>query len=928
MEAPYTIASLPTPLDTAHGRILAAPVHSLRSSKRRKLRHEVAVGIDGESVNVYNVQSQDLVTSYALPPQTYMCCPPCSVYRKKKGVAGAQRRTYTVVKDGPTDMKRRLVCLTESSERSKQLEDQLAAPSKKELKLQPGEVLNCEVIAASGETATLQVVISYRNGNVSCVSDDLTRTSWEFKLQSAEKDSEAIEVEYASITDLETARKGLLASREDVVATVDPMVTGTSDHASEHSLLCNIIRSGSQRSLRLYSVRAGGPDTVQIHSPPLQLLMEYTLPAQTKQSSERAIYELHSVTGKLYQLLDARLTVYDLTNTTPRVATSIGSKADPIVDFARVSSSSVLAASADRISVYETRYNSLQGSVALPSSHSMEVTTNKRKRLSDGFASELWHAVASFSELGIVVGLKGNELSALQLAESMKSVKRAKSAGTLLVDVLGNGAVSAPNINNVEKTEKRSREWDEWKAEVDSAVHDKRMPDLEKIVAGVLEMKVETGTKLQQNTKQLPAASLTALVLGNSDDTTPPPNAPSLDTTRVDRRKVLYILGACFSARSNEQDFHAGTLGLSTTVDSSRVYKWIACAGFLTQSYVQQGLRLRNGMSGTVSNVQPGDVMTALCSFDSFQAVHDMLALPVHWELAEVVQVLKLLVQSFETPAEGTALQKAHSAPHAGTNGDVAMVNGDADIEVESVLLATEKDHDRAVSTLSTGLELRSKTLRLLLRRIHAFPQKAVTKAMRAMMKHEELIFFMKILRMELLDGGWTSRYSDLGDADDAAVNLMDGAQEVSGPSDQAIGTISDLMNCAIDAVGTNGWLVGHSGDAYGTEELIDALKSEVSASLEGLFEADTVATFLHDLQRYKYSLAKKEQTSEKRRKRRRGEPEEELAMEAEILPVGCQAEMPVAIGGGLKDGKKTKHVYEKERRGRVGKYSIDRIGI
>lgn len=55
MEAPYTIASLPKPLDAETGSIYAAPVFSYRGLKKRK-RHEVVVGVDGESVNIYNVR--------------------------------------------------------------------------------------------------------------------------------------------------------------------------------------------------------------------------------------------------------------------------------------------------------------------------------------------------------------------------------------------------------------------------------------------------------------------------------------------------------------------------------------------------------------------------------------------------------------------------------------------------------------------------------------------------------------------------------------------------------------------------------------------------------------------------------------------------------------------------------------------------------
>lgn len=54
MEAPYTIVSLPKPLDAEHGSIYASPVFSYRGLKKRK-RHEVVVGVDGESLNIYNV---------------------------------------------------------------------------------------------------------------------------------------------------------------------------------------------------------------------------------------------------------------------------------------------------------------------------------------------------------------------------------------------------------------------------------------------------------------------------------------------------------------------------------------------------------------------------------------------------------------------------------------------------------------------------------------------------------------------------------------------------------------------------------------------------------------------------------------------------------------------------------------------------------
>lgn len=59
IEEPYAIASLPKPLDSQKGRIFCANVYSLSGSKKRK-RREVAVGVDGESVSIYNVCFESL----------------------------------------------------------------------------------------------------------------------------------------------------------------------------------------------------------------------------------------------------------------------------------------------------------------------------------------------------------------------------------------------------------------------------------------------------------------------------------------------------------------------------------------------------------------------------------------------------------------------------------------------------------------------------------------------------------------------------------------------------------------------------------------------------------------------------------------------------------------------------------------------------
>lgn len=51
---PSVLAQLPRPLQAATGKTLAGDVYNVADSKKRR-RHEVAVAVDGEGLNIYNV---------------------------------------------------------------------------------------------------------------------------------------------------------------------------------------------------------------------------------------------------------------------------------------------------------------------------------------------------------------------------------------------------------------------------------------------------------------------------------------------------------------------------------------------------------------------------------------------------------------------------------------------------------------------------------------------------------------------------------------------------------------------------------------------------------------------------------------------------------------------------------------------------------
>ncbi|RMZ16413.1 hypothetical protein D0860_01010 [Hortaea werneckii] len=878
MEAPFAIASLPKPLDAENGKVRAAPVFGIRESRKRK-RHEVAVGIDGESVNVYNIQSQSQIASYALPPQTYLCCPPCSIY-SKVGKGSSQRRTYLVTRNGPQDRKRRLICMTEEVHMPRHIGEQPLAPKKQEQNLPSKEVLSVEIVTAGSDPRSTveRLMVFYRDGSVDCMTTDLAQTLWQHKT-----DGEATDVvENATVADLQSAKKGLLASREDVTALVDVALPNNSN-SSDQLLLCQILRTDQGRALRVSSLRLGSRDIVQSQAAGMQLLMEVDLPDYERKLDQQAQYDLNVGSGKLYQLLGGRLSAFDLSGTMPRTSATFGRSKDPVVSFARMSASTVLAVFMSRIEVFETKYGSVQASLALDSSTRARHAGQKRK-LDDG-AELPWVAVSSFSELGVVAGLAGSELSVVQLSEQLRASKRVRASGALLVDVLGKGALASTHGNFDYNLDAKN---EEWRAKVNSTIEEGNMTALEALVTQSLG--VQPGEHEERT--RFPAAS-------------------------VDRRKAMFVLSKCF--RMTREDEQAGEVRLVTTINSATIYKMLAKAGYLSASSVRQALKLRNDSASSADKPQSGDVMAALCIFDNFQLAHALLDLPIHWELPQVVQVLRLMIRSFETPAQAKGSMNALLAPKSTANGDKSIQDGAMEeTEVESELIAAERELQSAVMAVSTGLEIRSETMRLVIRRLHAYPHRDISLCMRSMMRPEELLFFMKILRIELLEGGWPSRYIDLGDKQEDVAGL-DGTDDATGPSNQAIGTISDMMNCAVDAIGTSGWLIGQSSDVYGTAELIDALKSEVSAALEGLYEADTVATFLRSMAGHERSLEKTWHGVEKR-KRAKGEwVAEELEPEEALLPMGCKAEPAVVRSRATKDGKRSKRMFEEERRRRVG---------
>lgn len=925
MEAPYTIASLPKPLDVVNGQVQAAATYSIRRSKKRK-RHEVAVGIDGEGVSIYNVHSQNLVNSYAIPSQSYLCCPPCSVSYKRHKTVGVLRRTYLVLRDGPRDTKRRLLCLSENATGVLNLGS--SATQRQEHKLQEGEVLGVEALPFDGIQETpipLHIIVTYRDGRIWCIAGDLSTVLWEQNIaMNNGQNEESIELEYAAVTEVETARKGFLTGHDDVLAAIQS--PGETLHSPKQVIMCQIVREGVRRHLRLYLVSGLGHCQGTNQQPSMQLLLTQQLPQNSSgKRLGQASYEFHVPSGQLYELLGGTLTIYDFKNTVPRAIYTAGSEDEPVTSFARLNSASTLVVCSQNALLYELKYSSVQGSVNLPPTQKTASSGSEEISGGETGSSEHWKMVSFYVDLGLGVGLQNNDLKGIQLNEELRGIFHSKIGRTSLIDVVDRGIP-------VEKTksERKASKLDDWKAQVDVLVENGNNAELESLVAATL--KLRRSPNILEAGNRASSVDVDMELYGNGSN----PADDFSDTLNVDKRKISYILSKVFEILPEGETLMSNIPRLVAKTTSRSVYMWLAEAGFLVSASVQRALQAHCSGQATVV---PGDVMAALVNVgNNFELVHDLLALPVHWDVAEVMQVLRLLIQSFETPAEGSTLKPLPTSTYQ--NGDLAMTNGDAEAHVLDESAAAERELDIAISALSSGLEVRSAALRLVLRRLRAFPHSAVTKTMRDLLRHEDIIFLLKVLRIELVDGGWTQRYVDIGEDELAEDGIVPGATadgDASVPSDSALENISVLMNCAIDAIGISGWIVGENDDRFGAAELIHGLKVEISAGVEGLYNAHDLLTLLDEMEKHAYSVQKmqsakptKAKSAKRRQKRGRetesapAELEEEVALRDHMLPMNCRVEHSLEI----RKGGKSAHILAQEKRAKVGVYSFDRIRV
>jgi len=189
-------------------------------------------------------------------------------------------------------------------------------------------------------------------------------------------------------------------------------------------------------------------------------------------------------------------------------------------------------------------------------------------------------------------------------------------------------------------------------------------------------------------------------------------------------------------------------------------------------------------------------------------------------------------------------------------------------------------------------------------------------------------IFLINLLRIELAEGGWTTRYTDDIYEENYATD-----DEQGSPADASINVIVELLNAAVDAIGPSGWNVGLSSDkALNTDDMIVVLRAEITAALEGCQEIQAIGSAIQEFGKYCAELQADNPSSKKRRLVDPIKNPGFLNVEIKdtTMPMGGRVEVidrtKTSKGGQIK--MKSKGAIGQAISMRVGNYSIDRIRV
>lgn len=775
--------------------------------------------------------------------------------------------------------------------------------------------------------------LTFEDGTIEILEHDLTSQHSQIESESYMHSTPRDSVSKVSRTfclDIATARKGILRGRLDILATLEGqhgadskdvliVITSTSspNRSALHHLFC----------FALPSRFTPGVSVKHQYAQP-QLLLDYALlrPRSLQDSSYDSHFELHFSSGRLFQVQSGTCTSYDLSGTAPKILSNMSILSEEPLAACTLDPSTIVVASSKVCKIYSVTYCSEQVE------QSLALTTQQKasRSVQDGAKGQATNLLGHFADLGLLIATQGNALVAMQLDMPKHSHHHQNASAGLLAEAMGRGAMQVKIINEASPSPGTLKAWEQWTAEVDRLADDGNVEELEKFLAHDLNIARKTSKPtsatdkehaepedLDTTTASMPNGVHEADKVDQQLPNDHPvkgqaswgfPKHASAVIAKTQMRKAYHCLRKLFVL---DQDASSSNR-LSVALYSPDIFHWLAITGYMSCHHILRAFTHDDHRA--IHDIRKGALVGALVELDpSFGILQDFLHLSICIDAEEVVQALKSVVQSLDASSATSAGQKLLN----GTSEQKAHDESEDRINLESD--AAEADLAFAVASLNDGLSTRSGLLRAIFTRLTAMPSSTIVHLLRDRLDAAEIVFLITLLRIELADGGWTVRYLD--EPDDF---------ELDDFSNSSSCVIAKLLNIAIDAIGTSGWLVSLSGDPnMSTDEMLLILRAEITAAIEGCSEAENLKVNLDDFVRY--SRRADEAKGGPLAKKRKHEITTTMDDDDEaILPLGFTVDTidMTSVSKGGRVSHKSRQLIGQELSMRVGRHTIDHIRV
>ncbi|KAI1268432.1 hypothetical protein F5Y18DRAFT_375355 [Xylariaceae sp. FL1019] len=921
VQKPYVLTTLPRPLDPSTEAYVVGDVYGYApaAQRRKRRRAELTVGVNGEAINIYDVSSARLVTSYPIPPESNLSCPASSFRVRADSGKNVSRFTYAATDESRINKITLFKDGVDSSGKADQTNRTVAlGPGPPVVWLSPLRFSVAPSITAEDPPENELLVVK-ADGEILCLDGESLDRKWTsnatIMLQDVSENARSgFAIEFCRSVAVSELVKGIFKGNRDAFG----LLAGSAHVLDDDTeALVLVSRSGSTErpSRHLHIIgrvpstsnwASGQPGILQLHIMPLKI-------QHGPHDSPRS-YRLDARNGSLLELHNQVITIHDLTASTPKIASTM--PLGGTTSFLPLSKTSILCSTNTRLSVFNPVYRSLQEAVEID----LAADTAKAPATT---SSQL---VAYFPPLERAISIVDSNLVAIQL-EAPKGRQVKRRAEGLLIDSIGRGIPMAKRssvpsaktsskgsvFSNYLPGSMRGNYWERWQAdqkEADSLFDSNNIPGFETLLAGKFGIEVE------------PVSSSDEVNATSAPKTSPNWQLPRARTgyPPTDRRWILYAIRRSFEW-SAPHSHDPTSSRLLCSLPQSSVVTYLADAGHLTLSNLKAALRGKLSERDEEDASLAEKLITCLADLDPSLELMGVYLSATNLGAVEILTVLKTLMSSLEL------MNDAKKAPPKlltnGTNGDDANEDEDAENEVIGMELDNlEEEIQKTVSYLNNeDNSVRGRGISLAMAKLGACPSSLSIKALRAIFKPEEILSLAYLLRIELIKGGWTDRYLDL-DREDQDVPF-------DAPPDGIIKLIADLLGRCLDSLGPGGWLLNDATSAGDdAADFISSLTHEVSAALEGMEETVYLRNFLVDPLKYYESLNKQRITAVDTSKPiavRLKEPG------AAALPLSLKSTAPVSsykvVSGGevvQRSLRETGHLLSQK----VGSYSLERIVI